>query len=110
MLHKLKPVPRALIILAIVGAGGYGVSESGLMTKLTPSPQVEAAVDAPTKAPSAMETADTEWTKRQERLRQEAAATAQAAIKEAGLEEPSGLTPSTSNAGLDAVLNAGKKN
>lgn len=82
MLHKLKPVPRALIILSVVGALGYAAMNMDLMPKKVAEPVVEAPVVAPANAAL------------------EAANAATAAAKSAVDAEPSGLIAApTPNAG-----------
>lgn len=91
MLHKLKPVPRGLLILAFVGIIGYVATQMDL-SKILPKKEapvvtVPVTVVSPTAAPA--------------QVVHEANDAAQA---------PSGLTVApTPDAGLDAVLGAGKK-
>jgi hypothetical protein len=109
MLHKLKPVPRALVILAIVGVAGYGltmVDFSKLMPKKA-APVTAETVEAPpvtTVAPPApstpLETANTAV---------QAATQAAQPVQPAPAQAPSGLTPATpSDAGLANVLGSKK--
>lgn len=108
MLHKLKPVPRALVILAIVGGAGFALTQVDF-AKLMPkkaAPVTAETVEAPpvttVAPPTALDQANTAV--------QAATQAAQAAPAPtpAAPAAPSGLTPATNDAGLDAVLRAKK--
>lgn len=97
MLHKLKPVPRGLLIIAIVGAIGFGLTKVDFSKfKKADAPVATEVAPTPVTAPTPDQSAP--------------APTAEAAPAPAPTDAPSTLTPANSNnAGLDAVLRAGKK-
>ncbi len=100
MLHRMKPLPRAMIIIALVGGIGFALSKidfSALTAKKTETP-VAGAVEAPTV---------TTVTPGQPPATTVQAPTAPATP--AAPEAPVALQPAQSNSGLDAVLNAGRK-
>jgi hypothetical protein len=105
MLHRMKPLPRALIILALVGGAGFALTKvdfSSMMAKKAEAP-VAGAVEAPTVTtvtPGQAPTAPT--------LVPSLPAPTPAPTPTAPAE-PVHLQPAQSNSGLDAVLNAGKK-
>jgi pyruvate dehydrogenase E2 component (dihydrolipoamide acetyltransferase) len=102
MLHKLKPVPRALVILAIVGVAGFALTTVDF-AKLMPkkaAPAAEVAVEAP-----AVTTVTAPASPPPNSAVPAAPAPAPAPAQAAA---PSGLTPATNDAGLDAVLRAKK--
>lgn len=96
MLHKLKPVPRALVILTIVGGLGFGLTKIDFSSFSKKTEPVVNQVEAP---PVTVVTPPTQVVQPP----QIAPAVA------APAEEPVALQPATSNSGLDAVLNAGRK-
>lgn len=107
MLHKLKPVPRALVIIGIVAIIGYGLTTVDFSKFKKAEPAVTAETVAPPPVttvapPSALETANTAV-----QAATQAAAQAPAPAP-APPAAPSGLTPATNDAGLDAVLRATK--
>lgn len=99
MLHKLKPVPRALIILGIVGIAGYALTMVDFSKFKSAEPVVKEAAVIIVAPPSAAPTEPPPNTSTPPLA--EAAPASPAA--------PAGLTPATNNSGLDAVLQAGKK-
>lgn len=101
MLHKLKPVPRALVILAIVGGVGLALTTVDF-SKLMPAKKAvpaEVAVDAPTVTTVTAPTSPPP---------PPSSAVPAAPVAPAQAAAPNSLTPVTSDAGLDAVLRAKK--
>lgn len=99
MLHKLKPVPRGLLILAFVGIIGYVATQMDL-SKVLPKKEAEPTVPVTVVTPPAPSQAAmlTKLKRDADELVQHTS------------EAPSGLTAAPSpDAGLDAVLGAGKK-
>lgn len=99
MLNKLKPVPRMLLILAVVGGVGFGLTKVDFSKfKKAEAPVVAEPAPTVVTPPTADQSAP--------------APTADAAPAPAPATQdaPSGLTPANSNnAGLDAAIRAGKK-
>lgn len=98
MLHKLKPVPQALVIIGIVGAIGFvlmKVDFAAMMPakKIAPETVIEASSIPITVIPPAPDRAGFTV--------QQAPPTPQTSVQ-------GGLTPATNDAGLDAVLRTKK--
>jgi hypothetical protein len=92
MLHKLKPVPRGLLILAIVGGLGYAALQMDLTKVLPKKEAVELTVPITVVSPVATP------------------ATAAVVAPVEAAPAMGGLTAApVPDAGLDAVLGAGKK-
>lgn len=89
----LKPLPKLLIIAAVVGAVGYGLTK--FLPKPSDQPKVEPTVTIAPPAPVVV------------------APPVQTTVVEPKVEAPAPSAPSTNvtsgDAGLNAVLGAGKK-
>jgi hypothetical protein len=103
MLHKLKPVPRVLVILAIVGGIGFALTtvDFGKLLPKKAAPATEVAIEAPAVTTVTAPTSPPPNNAVPAAPIAPTPAPAQAAA-------PSGLTPATNDAGLDAVLRAKK--
>jgi hypothetical protein len=106
MLHRMKPLPRALLIIALVGGVGFALSKvdfAALTAKKTDTP-VAGAVEAPTVTVVTPGQASTQPT-----LVPSLPVPTPAPVPTQSAT-PAPLTPTApSNSGLDALLGAGKK-
>lgn len=86
MLSRMKPVPRFILIVAVIGGAVYGASKFGALDRLKKPDAEPTAVTAPEQAPAPVQ----------------AAAPAPAPA-------PAADPVPSSNAGLDAVLKQGAR-
>ena len=89
MLGNMKPIPRFIIIAAVIGGAVYGVSKLPFFAKLVAPVEAVQVTPSQPQAPTV-----------------EANTPLQPTPVAPAAQEPS---PSTSNAGIDAVLKAGNK-
>ena len=103
---KLKPLPKLILIVAVVAAAGFGISTALKSQKPAVDPNAAPApavtvVAPPTNNPATTPAASPSTP---------APVAAAPAPAPAPVEQPSGLKPAGGqDAGLDAVLRAGKK-
>jgi hypothetical protein len=94
MLGKMKPIPRFILIAALIGGAVFGVQRSGILDKVkestqTRTEQVEKTELVITPGPGPL--------------------VQLAPVAQPKVVEPSPQVEQTSNAGLDAVLKQGSK-
>lgn len=109
MLHRMKPLPRALIIIVLVGGVGFALSRIDFSTKIAKKTEapVTGAVEAPPVTVVTPGQAPVIITSPPSVAPAPEAPAAPPPV--AAPEAPIGLQPAQSNSGLDAVLNAGRK-
>lgn len=107
MLHKLKPVPRALVILGIVGGIGFGATKVDFSSfKKKDEPAAAAPAETTVVVPPANQAAVTAPTAPAPQQVAPAPAPAPAAQPQ---EQPLLQPAAAHNSGMEAVLRAGKK-